>query len=469
MKNLGLNILDVDNRKVILDSDNLFWSILPKPDNGSVNLSRNLLSLYDKFKDNLDKEMYDFRFGLDLSAIYIDPTDKCNANCPYCYVPPKIRKYGRSMTKDELEFILNKIYAYRSGDNGLASDRPEGNGLVSFGQTHSQSHRKGSHKKLVIIFHASEPLLVKDIVFYAIEKFKDKFFFGLQTNALLLKQKDVDFLIKHRVGVGISLDSHDPKVNNRLRSGNFNQIVNALDWFDGYSGLNVITTITKYNVTHLEKIVKFLHAKKVSCVLLNPMRFTQKYALKLKPDEKIMAQQFLKAVDTAIELSRNSGRQIIVANFANIILAIVSPFARRLMCDISPCGGGRCFFTITAKGEMIPCGEFIGLKGFSGGNIFSAKRADNIITQALNSKPFNKIRDRFVENVKECNICDFRNICGSPCPAELHSLDKFRQKSVFCDFYKAITRHAFKLIAEGKEEYILRREIMNNLKYEYKI
>lgn len=438
----GLNILEnTNNRKVALDADNVFWSLLPKSNNGSTIIPRNILSSYNRLSAKLDKQMRDFRFGIDLSAVYIDPTDRCNANCPYCYVPPKIRRTGRTMTKDELEFILNKIYQY-------------------------VGKRK---KKFVIIFHASEPLLAKEIIFPAIEKFGDKFLFGLQTNGLLLEKADVDFLIKNRVGVGLSLDSFNPEINNRLRTGNFNKIVSALEWFDGYAGLNVITTLTKHNIASLYKMVEFMHVKKVPCLLLNPMRFTQKNSRNLKPDEKVLTKEFIKAVDAAVRLSQKTSRQIIIANFANILLAIVSPFARRLMCDISPCGGGRCFFTITAKGEMIPCGEFIGLKGFSGGNIFSAKGADNIIAHALNSAPFNKVRGRFAENVEECDICEFRNICGSPCPAELHSLGKFRKKSVFCEFYKAIIRHAFKLIAEGKEEHILRKELMDNLKYEYRI
>ena len=93
--------------------------------------------------------MYQFRFTTKLSAIYIDPTDRCNANCPYCYVPAKTRKYGHSMSEKELEFILMKIKKYFS-------------------------HTK---KKPVIIFHASEPLIVKDILFKLILKFKKDFYF----------------------------------------------------------------------------------------------------------------------------------------------------------------------------------------------------------------------------------------------------------------------------------------------------
>ena len=438
MKN-GLNIYKSNGKGILIDAQNVFWSITPIHDESDFFIPEDVLNLYNRMKNRLTRQMHNFRFSQELTAIYIDPTDRCNCQCPYCYIPERIRKNGRSMTKGELIFILRKIVKYF----------------------------KRHKRKPVIVFHASEPLLVKDIIFSAIKKFKDKFSFGLQTNAVLLTSEDVEFLKEHHVGVGISLDSPSLLVNNRLRrsigqGGNFNQAVRAIEWFDGYAGLNVITTLTKFNLTGLPELVEFLHSKKVPCVLLNPVRLTQANSRSLRPDEKVMTKYFIRAIQKAMECSMDSQRQIIVGNFANTILGIVAPVARRLMCDISPCGGGRCFLTITASGEMIPCGEFIGLKGFSGGNIFKTG-----IEKAMQSAPFKKIRARIVEEIPECSSCISRNICGAPCPAELYALGNMHQASVFCRFYKEIIKYAFKLIAEGKEKYCLRKEGFNNLEYEY--
>ncbi|MEK6563880.1 MAG: peptide-modifying radical SAM enzyme CbpB [Candidatus Omnitrophota bacterium] len=437
----GLAVHSIDKAATaLIDPDNVFWAITAKEAQGAPFVSREVLSLYQKQKDSLDEEMKQFRFSAELSAVYIDPTDRCNSNCPYCYVPAKMRKNGAQMTTGQLRQVLNKVLDYFSG----------------------------KERKPVIIFHASEPLLAKEAVFSAIREFKDKFSFGLQTNGLLLEKEDVEFLKEYRVGVGISLDAPLRSLNNKTRpsakGGNFDAVVRAIDWFDGYAGLNVISTMTKFNIHSLDKLVRFLHSKKVPCVLFNPVRLTQKHSLKTKPDEKLMTKNFLKAVDSAIELSRSSGRGIIVANFSNVILSIVAPEARRMMCDISPCGGGRCFLTVTASGEMIPCGEFIGLKNSSGGNIFKTG-----IREAMESAPFQKIRSRFVEKIAECDVCLYRNICGAPCPAELGAMGNSFQKAVFCEFYKAIIDHAFKLIAEGNEKYCFREEGWDNLVYNYQL
>ncbi len=434
-----------DNQLLSLDPHNVFWGITSKQAGESI-ASDKILSLYKKVRNRLDAQMEDFRFSANLTAIYIDPTDRCNADCPYCYVPAQIRKNGKQMNEEQLKYVLQKIARYFKRLALLKKNI-----------------------KPVIIFHASEPLLAKDIIFKAISDFGKQFHFGLQTNALLLEQADVEFLKKHRVGVGISLDSSDPQMNNKQRlsregNGNFAQAVQAIEWFDGYKGLNVIATITKFNVGHLPELVKFLHSKRVSCVLLNPLRLTAKPARKLQPEQSLMTKYFIEAVQKAMELSRSSNHRIIIGNFANTILAIVAPTARRLMCDISPCGGGRCFLTITTSGEMIPCGEFIGLDGSSGGNIFKTT-----ISKAMQSKPFKKIRARIVEKIDECKVCEFRNICGAPCPAELHSLGNMYQPSVFCEFYKEIIKYAFKLIAEDKAKYLIREEGWKNLEYDYNL
>lgn len=438
--NRGLSFSDIDtNWKLMLDPDNVFWGIIPKKD-GNFLLPNDLIELYKSERRHLDNELHDFRFRTDLNCIYIDPTDRCNANCPYCYIPPKMRKHGARMNSKQLDTVLKKI-----GD-----------------------YFKDSKKKPVIVFHAAEPLLLKDILFDAIRRYHKRFLFGLQTNAILLEKEDIDFLKRFRIGVGISLDAADSDLNNRTRvtikgDGNFQRAIQAINWFDGYEGLNVISTVTKYNVDNLSELVRFLHTKKVSCVLLNPVRLTQRSATSLKPDEVVFTNNLIKAVDTAIELTKRTGRQIIIGNFANIILAIISPTARRMMCDISPCGGGRTFLTITANGDMIPCGEFIGLKEFSGGNILETS-----ISKAMDSEPFKEIRARIVEEIEECNTCDFRHICGSPCPAELYSRGDMYQKAMFCESYKEIIKYAFKLIAEDEVRFLLRKDAMRQLRYQYK-
>ena len=106
----GLSFSDINTDwKLVLDADNVFWGLAPKNDNGDFLLPEDLITLYKNKKAHLDKELHDFRFNADLNCVYIDPTDRCNANCTYCYIPAKIRKTGHADDRKELNTALEKI------------------------------------------------------------------------------------------------------------------------------------------------------------------------------------------------------------------------------------------------------------------------------------------------------------------------------------------------------------------------
>ena len=169
-------------------------------------------------------------------------------------------------------------------------------------------------------------------------------------------------------------------------------------------------------------------------------------AVRASPDDAAAAKYFLAALDRTEALYRETGRRLVVGNFANILLAIVAPTARRLMCDISPCGGGRCFFAVVPNGDLFPCSEFIGLPEFCGGNLF---RDD--IPAVLRSEPFRLVTGRKVEDIEPCRRCAIRHFCGSPCPAEAHQLNGgMHRTGAFCEFYEEQVRYAFRVIADER-------------------
>ena len=82
-KNIMIESFNIDdNQRALIDPDNAFWAIVRR--NAGGGLPSNF---YSSVKDKLDKQLKDFRFSRELTAVYIDPTDRCNANCPYCYFP----------------------------------------------------------------------------------------------------------------------------------------------------------------------------------------------------------------------------------------------------------------------------------------------------------------------------------------------------------------------------------------------
>ena len=121
------------------------------------------------------------------------------------------------------------------------------------------------------------------------------------------------------------------------------------------------------------------------------------------------------------------------------------------MCDISPCGGGRCFFALSARGDLFPCSEFIGLPEFNGGNLFAGG-----LERALKSPAFQKVIGRKVEDIEPCCRCAVRHFCGSPCPAEAHEMNGGMDRpGAFCELYEEQARYARRLVADGKVDAFL--------------
>lgn len=425
-----LCMLDIGlkDKMAIIEQDTAFWALIEK-DGINEALSGGLISELESRRDEFKKEMEYLRFGLKPSAVYFNPTERCNFNCTYCYLPEEMRKTGKTMTRKEVSDALTQLKEYFYDELKISGTKPQ------------------------IIFHGSEPMIAKESIFPAIEESSGDFLFGIQTNGTLIDKEDISFLKTHNVSIGISLDAPFEEMADATRKswagkGSFSKIVNVIDELSSYPNFNVIATVTRINVKSLPNMVDFCKDHHIHMLMLNPVRCTQKGGQELKPDNIELADNFLTALDKVYEIYQKTGRKIIITNFTNILSGIIGPTTRRLMCDISPCGAGRCFFAMSAHGDLFPCSEFIGFGEFKGGNIFHANVSD-----MLESDPFKKVINRKVEDIVPCATCAIKHFCGAPCPAEVYSLyGSLNTESPYCNFYEELIRYAFRLIANGRHK-----------------
>ncbi len=444
MANMGqgpnLDVIEIGHREkvAVVQADTAFWALVDRQAISKC-LSGDFAAEIAARHPDMAAEMDNLRFGLQPSAVYFNPTDRCNLNCSYCYLPEKLRRSGQQMAPSRLCEALEILAAF-------------------FETIH------GPDFKPQLIFHGSEPMMAKEAVFEAIGAFSHLFDFGLQTNATLLSDQDLDFLTAHQVAVGISLDAPskpeaDATRHNWNNQGVFDKVVQVMDSLAGYDRFNVITTVTTANVELLPQMVDFYHHHGVQVVMFNPVRCTRKGARALKPDDDLLAHHFIAALERCWQLYEKTGRKLVVSNFANILASILGPTSRRLMCDISPCGGGRCFFAVAANGDVFPCSEFIGSPQFRGGNLFS----DDL--QAILASPvFKAVTTRVVEKIDPCRKCAIRHFCGAPCPAEVKALSgSLEAPAPFCTFYQHQACYALRLIAEDRQHGFLWDDWQDNV------
>ncbi|HEY3323051.1 MAG TPA: peptide-modifying radical SAM enzyme CbpB [Planctomycetota bacterium] len=415
----------------LIGPDTAFWALVQKAKLAQTLAGGSLLAKYKREAQQMADEMTQLRFGLKPSAVYFNATERCNLNCRYCYIPENLRRSGQHMSPERVMEALTRLERY-----------------------FSPIMKKG--RKPQIIFHGAEPLLNKEAIYPAITKYAGKFLFGIQTNATQLDAEDVSFLREKGVALGLSLDADVARIADRTRvswsgQGVYDRVLKALRMLRGYPNYSVICTITRENMARLKQTVRFFHSEQVPVCLLNVVRCTLPGARTVKPADADAARYFIGALEETHRLYQKTGRKLVVANFANILLSILAPTARRLMCDISPCGGGRCFVALAPNGDLFPCSEFIGLPKFKGGNLFKDKMED-----VLQSAAFRKVTERKVEDIEPCRHCAIRHFCGSPCPAEAHEMNGGMEKTgAFCEFYEEQARYAFRLIADNRHEAFL--------------
>ncbi len=413
----------------VISPDTAFWALVEKSELADVfSDDHRLYREYSEKALAFESEMHALRCSLKPSAVYVNPTERCNMDCGYCYIPQKMRSDGIDMSGQDLIGALERMKSY------FKRNVPEG-WLPE------------------VIFHGSEPLMNREAVFAAIEHFRNDFRFGLQTNGTLLDREAAEFLMSRRVGIGLSLDTHRAVPAGRARktwSGEdvHDAVAAAIALLQGYDRWSIICTVTSENVADLEEVVDFFHSSTVPVCMLNPVRCTRPGGEQAKADDHLMAGHYLRALERSHELYRETGRKMVIANFANVLLAVLAPTARKLMCDISPCGGGRCFVALSARGDIFPCSEFVGIDEFNGGNVF---RDD--IDDILRTPAFRRVTGRKVEEIDPCSRCAIRHFCGSPCPAEAWSMRGGMQvPGAFCELYEEQVRYAMRLIADGRHE-----------------
>ena len=417
-----------DAYTALVEPDTAFWSLVRRERLAEVLSDPAFVGQVRGHGEAFAAEMDLLRFGLVPSAVYFNPTERCNLNCTYCYLPETKRRHGVRMSETRLFEALEILLGFfrRTLPEGV---RPQ------------------------VIFHGAEPMLERRAVFAAIDRFAGEIVFGVQTNGTLLDPEAIGFLTSRRISLGLSLDGPLAEITDRTRRthsghGTHERVLEALEALRGYENHAVICTVTTKNLAHLVHLVEMLHGLEVPTCMLNPVRCTLPGGQRVRPGDDDFAAPYLAALERTEDLYRETGRKLVVANFANIVLAVVAPTARRLMCDISPCGAGRCFFAVDAYGDLFPCSEFIGLSGFSGGNLFAGG-----LEACFDTDAFRAVTARRVEVIDHCRRCAIRNFCGAPCPAEAHALHgDLAQQGAFCRFYEEQVRFAARLIADGRED-----------------
>ena len=86
----------------VTDPNTAFWALVDKTRIAESILTGSMVESFLEKADEFAKELHALRFELTPSGVYLNPTERCNLNCTYCYLPGKQRSEGSHMSADKL-------------------------------------------------------------------------------------------------------------------------------------------------------------------------------------------------------------------------------------------------------------------------------------------------------------------------------------------------------------------------------
>ena len=354
--------MDIDHADYvgIVDPDSAFWSLVQKNKIGDALSASALFEQFHAKRDSFVQEMELLRFGLKPSAVYFNPTERCNLNCSYCYIPEDMRQERNHHVKGGI--VAGSWHTQRLLLNNRARGQVTSNNLPRF----------------------RTRLLAREAMFAAMEEYADDFAFGVQTNGLLLDDEAITFLTSRNIGIGLSLDGHTEDIAHRTRKGwtettVFDKVASLASRLRGYPQLqcHLYGYCTQYGASDRHSGFFFTTWK---CPLVCSIRCVarDKVLVTLNPKTTLCHVIILQRWTGRMNCISRPGRKLVVANFANVLVSIVAPLARRLMCDISPCGGGQVFLCRRSQRRPVPVQRVCGCAGVSRGQPLPRRHCSRI-------------------------------------------------------------------------------------------
>lgn len=363
--------------------------------------------------DKLDTRYY-------VKALCLNVAHDCNLRCKYCFAS-KGDYHGKreimsvEVGKKAIDFLVEK---------------------------------SGNMKNLEIDFFGGEPLMaidtVREVISYAksIEELHQKtFHFTITTNAILLDEEIIQYLHENMDNIVLSLDGRK-EVNDVIRvraddSGTYDKIISNIKKIVALRERDkkeyyVRGTFTKHNLDFAKDVFHMadLGFKEIS---VEPVVGKDGDYLLEQGDLKNLFKQYEEIAEEYLKRKESAENPFRFYHF-NVNIYHGPCIYKRLWA----CGAGRDYLAVTPTGDIYPCHQFIGQKGFILGNVFEGNLDKKIIAMS---------RDTHVFSKPECSICWARYFCSGGCNANnlIINGDVKKPYKITCELQKKRIEYAIYL------------------------
>jgi len=272
-----------------------------------------------------------------------------------------------------------------------------------------------------------------------------------QTNGSTVSPKIVDFLKRHEISVGVSIDGpadlHNaarPRANGKA---SFDQVMRGISLLRG-SGIRfgTISVLTRHNVNHAERMVQFFSELGIRSVKINPVNLIGD-ADSTWDTIGISGEEYFEFLDTFLEATLQFRIKLKEANLAECIKNIVFR-VHEYRCMRSNCGAGQTFFVVDSRGDIFPCAHSTAIESWRLGSLVDAERAGGFAALGARSEPVNTIARRRVDDMPATSSCHWRHFCEGGCAVNAFKAHgAIASQDPLCSFYEKMYPRLFQRLA----------------------
>lgn len=390
-----------------------------------INKNTTLKDIKNIFKQFLSLDLIYFNYKKDFFSPLLKPpthlgvwfhiTNQCNLRCTYCYV----WKTSDKMSKETGEIAAYKII---------------------------KSAKKHNIEKITFKFSGGECLLELPLVLHFVnfirrmsKKENIDIDFVILTNGVLLTEKVVKILKKHKLRLSVSLDGLE-KYNDKQRIfanglGSFKYVEKGINnLLKEKIPFNVSVTITKNNIKNIPELTEYLLDKKIRFVF-NFYRENELVNQNIENDNKKLIKYLKKAYQI---IAQNPPKYNILGSLLDRV-NLQNP-------HLYTCAAGRSYIIVRHDGKISSCQMML--------NNPIGSIDDNDLIDLIVKKSFIKPNGLTVEGKYPCNKCLWKYVCAGGCPLlTFNSKKTFITNSTYCDVYKTLIPEVLRVEAKRLLKY----------------
>lgn len=312
--------------------------------------------------------------------------ERCNLQCGYCFVREnKVLDKGQLMSWDVAKQSID--FAFKRAEKS---------------------------SRINIIFFGGEPLLNKKVLYKAVAYGQEiaqqqgkEVGYSMTTNATLLDTEMIQYVVKHKFGVLISLDGqkevHDsmrPFVNSQASS--YDVTVKNIQELMRHGGrASVRSTISNRHLDRIEQYRLFRDLG-VDRIIMEPCVGTSEHSSPFDVEESesaVLQKQDDYFLDKVLE-QLDKKEQVLYNPWESYLQHI--HYRTRQM----PCSAGRENTSIAVDGRLYPCQRYVGMDEYVLGDIWSG----------VNQEKYESYLSGYLHTTKKCENCWAVKFCIGCCP-----------------------------------------------------